>query len=193
MGVWLDEFLLAPLRRAAEEQRAFVNSEEGKRPDWQTMAVLFTAAWILTAQNYLVVGGRFGLITELPPLVLPATQGEAWQTLVSARENVELARHADWAVGLIVTYVLVPALLVTCVFRRPLADIGAKLRGLSSGWWVYLLFYLFMLPFLLAVSQTASFQHTYPFYRLGPYESLWPRFLVWELLYALQFVALEFF
>jgi len=58
---------------------------------------------------------------------------------------------------------------------------------------VYGLFYLFMVPFLLAVSQTDSFQHTYPFYRLVPGESLWPRFLAWEALYALQFLSLEFF
>jgi membrane protease YdiL (CAAX protease family) len=193
MRVWLDDFLFAPLRRAAQEQRDFVNSEEGQRPDWQTMAVLFTAAWILTAQNYLVVGGRFGLVTDLPQLLLPASQGEAWQELVTARENAELARHADWAVGLSATYVLVPVFLMTAVFRRSPADIGVKLKELAASWWVYFLFYLFMLPFLLAVSQTASFQHTYPFYRLAAYESIWPRFLVWELLYAMQFVALEFF
>lgn len=190
---FLDSFFLAPLRRAADEQRQFVAGDEGRRPDWRTMTVLVAAAFILTAQNYLVVNGRFGLLSNLPSLVLTADAAANWTRIVEAGENREFFRHADWGAGLIVTYVVVPACLVRFAFRQSLTDYGAKLRGLSSGWWVYGLMFLFMLPFLLAVSQTESFQHTYPFYRLRAGEPLWPRFLAWELIYALQFFSLEFF
>lgn len=193
IGSWIDELLLAPFRRAADEQREFVASEEGRKADWRTMAVLVAAAFVLTAQNYLVVNGRVGLLSDLPQVLLPTDYAQEWRAIVRARENVELFRHADWAVGLMVAYVLLPAFLVRFAFRERLADYGTKLRGLTSGWWAYLLMYLFMLPFLLAVSQTDSFQHTYPFYRLRGGEPLWPRFLAWELLYAMQFVTLEFF
>jgi uncharacterized protein len=189
----LDGFFGAPLRRAAQEQREFVNGPAGPAADWQTMAVLVTAAFVLTVQNYFVQSGSFGLVSSLPQIVLPLDLAQEWAALIAARENWELVRHADWALGVAATYVLVPAFLIKCVFRQRLADYGVKLSGLASGWWLYGLMYLFMLPFLLAVSQTASFQHTYPFYRLSSGEPLWPRFLAWELLYALQFVSLEFF
>ena len=48
-------------------------------------------------------------------------------------------------------------------------------------------------PAVIAASFTTPFQQTYPFYRLNPGEPLWPRLWLWELLYASQFVALEFF
>ena len=37
-----------------------------------------------------------------------------------------------------------------------------------------------------------SFQSEYLIYRLAPGESLWPRWFIWEIGYALQFVAVEF-
>ncbi len=43
------------------------------------------------------------------------------------------------------------------------------------------------------MSAEAHFQETYPFLGLRPGERLWPRFWVWEALYACQFLALEFF
>ena len=42
-------------------------------------------------------------------------------------------------------------------------------------------------------STNANFLHTYPFYRVDPGEPLWPAFWIWEALYILQFIALEFF
>jgi membrane protease YdiL (CAAX protease family) len=52
---------------------------------------------------------------------------------------------------------------------------------------------LVMTPLVLWASQGERFRETYPFYRLATGEPLWPRFVAWEVLYALQFVALEFF
>jgi membrane protease YdiL (CAAX protease family) len=46
---------------------------------------------------------------------------------------------------------------------------------------------------VVAVSFSKGFLQTYPFYRLAPGEPLWPRFVVWEVIYAVQFVSLEFF
>lgn len=50
-----------------------------------------------------------------------------------------------------------------------------------------------MLIPLWVVSGTEGFQRKYPFYHLKPGEHPWPRMLIFEILYALQFVALEFF
>jgi membrane protease YdiL (CAAX protease family) len=53
--------------------------------------------------------------------------------------------------------------------------------------------YLVMLPCVLYVSFDPSFQRTYPFYRLQTGEPLWPRLVAWEIVYGVQFLALEFF
>lgn len=190
---WLDEFFGLPLRLVAREQLDFLASAAGQKPDWQTMLVVVTVAGVLTAQNYCLIGGGFGLFTKLPQLVLSERLAQLWSEVAFDRQNWQFLRHVDWALGTAASYVLLPVLLIKCVFRQRLPDYGLKLRGITADWWVYLLMYFCLLPFLLAVSHLPSFQQVYPFYRLGENESWWPRFMIFEGCYALQFVSLEFF
>ena len=62
-----------------------------------------------------------------------------------------------------------------------------------AEWWIYVVFFAVMWPLLFWVSTHEHFQATYPFYRLGDDEPLWPYFWMWEASYFLQFVGLEFF
>ena len=64
---------------------------------------------------------------------------------------------------------------------------------MTTCWWAYLAMAAVMLPCVLAVSHSERFLSTYPFYRLAPDEPLGWRFFAWELLYAAQFIGLEFF
>jgi membrane protease YdiL (CAAX protease family) len=138
--------------------------------------VFVTAAVALTLQHYVFTEGRLqcSAITALP-------------------RDLQLVRHGFWAVGQITTYAILPVLVVILLLRRRPADYGLKLRGLTTLWWVYLLLYMLMLPVLAWASGNDRFLRTYPFYRLAENESLWPRLIAWELLYAVQFMALEFF
>jgi membrane protease YdiL (CAAX protease family) len=68
-----------------------------------------------------------------------------------------------------------------------------KATGAFSCWYVYGAMYVAILPLVLLASRTESFLHTYPFYRLAEGEPLWPRFWLWQAIYAVQFVSLEFF
>ena len=104
-----------------------------------------------------------------------------------------MVRLIRWTVGNTTLYVVFPVLMIKCVLRRPLLDYGLRLKGALQGWQIYGLLFVLMLPFLYLASLQPSFQQYYPFYSLREDESLWPKFMVWEVLYALQFVALEFF
>ena len=57
----------------------------------------------------------------------------------------------------------------------------------------YLVFVAVMVPLVLVMSTTEHFQRAYPFYRSWTPADGWPKLLIWELSYAAQFVALEFF
>jgi hypothetical protein len=92
-----------------------------------------------------------------------------------------------------VLYVAIPALVVLGIFRQPLSQFGLKLRGWNQCWWVYVAFYLLLLPAVVLASQWESFQLKYPFYHVRHGEIPGPRFYAWELLYAVRFVSLEFF
>jgi membrane protease YdiL (CAAX protease family) len=92
-----------------------------------------------------------------------------------------------WALLNFGLYVILPGFIVLAVFRQPLGDYGFKLRGAFKDGWVYPVFFAVMAPLIL------HFQRTYPFYRIAQGEPLWPWFWMWEGLYALQFLGLEFF
>jgi membrane protease YdiL (CAAX protease family) len=85
---------------------------------------------------------------------------------------------------------LIPAFIVRFVLKERLRDYGWTLRGLGRMWpWLIAVFIPMAIVVLWASSQP-TFQAAYPFYRSPSSLSY---LLIWELSYALQFVALEFF
>jgi membrane protease YdiL (CAAX protease family) len=50
-----------------------------------------------------------------------------------------------------------------------------------------------MVPLVFYFSGSQSFLDRYPFYNVARNESLFPNFVMWEIVYFVQFLALEFF
>lgn len=189
---WLDQFLLAPLRDLDDQSREFLASPESKKFDWKIAIIYVTVAALLSYRYYYFKDRQLNWLLESLAKFAPAW-GAATEQFLQSPENARLTSLAFWALGQFVTYVVVPALIVKFVFRERLIDYGLKLRGMFSGWQIYLLMYLGILPIVLYVSYSPSFQSQYPFYRPTSGESLWPRFWIWQAMYAIQFVSLEFF
>ncbi|MEX2185362.1 MAG: CPBP family intramembrane glutamic endopeptidase [Pirellulales bacterium] len=188
---WFDAFVLAPLRRAADEQRTHVAAADGT--DWQVAVVLVTVAVMLTIQQYVFRSGNVALALDALGAVLDRSTHTKLVDLATAAENSQLAGLLFWAFGQFAVYVAGPVLVIKLLFRRPLVDYGVKLHGMFACAWAYLLMAAVMLPCVLYVSASERFLHTYPFYRLADGESPWPRMAIWEVCYAMQFVSLEFF
>ncbi len=198
------DFVRIPLLECEEECRSLQQSPEGRRVDWQVIAVLLATALLMTVQYYALYRGT----------------GIAWLMQITGR-NSDLWQRVFWAMGQVAVYVPIPLALI-CLFPRrslrasspnppvldedlcePTApvlrglaavrDYGVKWKQPFACWWVYALMYLTLLPAVIYVSRLERFQATYPFLRMEPGEPLWPKLIVWELLYAAQFVALEFF
>lgn len=107
--------------------------------------------------------------------------------------TVEFARLARWGVVNVAGYVLIPWLAVRFVLRERFADFGLSTAGLRSGWRPYAWLLGLSVPFVVAASFLPAFQAKYPFYAIGPGEPLWPWFILWWGLYALQFLGVELF
>ncbi len=102
--------------------------------------------------------------------------------------------HLAWWVGTVIfVYLFVPVLLIKFLFRENLIEYGFKWKGAFRNWEIYLVMLVIMIPLVIYFSSTTSFQSRYPFYRIGKKENLWPDFWIWEIMYFLQFIALEFF
>ena len=161
--------------------------------DRQTVIVLMTAAMALTVQEYCFNFSNLAWCVEQLSALGRSDLATSWSDWIRRAENAEIARLSWWAVGRLLTYVLLPMVVVKLLLRQPLGDLGLHVRGIGRSLPLYLLLLALILPAVWYFSRTPHFQQTYPFYELLPGEALWPRFWIWELLYALQFVSLEFF
>lgn len=190
-AAWWDDFVGVPLRRAADEQRSHLAA--GNPRDHSAAIVLVTTAFMLTVQQYAFRSGNALAAAEALAACLPATLGNRAIQWSTAPENSQLVRLTFWAFGQYAVYVVGPLLVLKLLLRRPLVDYGVKFRGLLTAGWAYGGMAIVMFPFVIAASGSSRFLETYPFYHVEPGEPLWPRFIAWQVLYALQFVALEFF
>ncbi len=109
------------------------------------------------------------------------------------RSTVEFARLARWGAVNVAGYVVLPWLAVRFVLRERFGDVGLSTTGLRSGWRPYAWLLGVSVPFVVAASFLPAFQAKYPFYDLSPGEPLWPWFVLWWGIYALQFLGVELF
>jgi membrane protease YdiL (CAAX protease family) len=141
------------------------------------LAVLVTAAISLTLQEY--YGGR----DTFERLFL----GDR----VEADAYWQLKSFAWWSCWRVVGYVVIPSLVLLCLPGERLRDYHISPRGFFRHLWIYLAMFAAIFPVVLMASRTAAFRETYPFYRLANRSAM--DFWMWELLYAAQFLSLEFF
>lgn len=213
LGRLWEKVIAEPMRRVEDESRAWMASDAGKRVDVRTITVFVVVAISLTLLEYVGMSNRYGRMVEWLDLIgldgwacrLDAWMDDmarprhcagradwAWEAPAADR-SVKLHRLTYWASWTIFVYVAIPFAAMKLILRAKLSDFGMSLKGALTDWWIYALMFAVMAPILWFVSADPHFQQQYPFYDVQPGEPLWPRFWTWELLYFLQFVALEFF
>ena len=186
--------LIKQTRQAlADHEQASLDDQLSRPPgqiDTRLIVVFIVGAVILSLLNYF--GGSNDWAT-LEYFVAPffADPNEALSTWFQHPEYGRLARLAYWSGTTVLGYFVVPILLIRFLWKHRLADYGLPFPGSSTTFGVCLTLYLVMLPFVLVASFTDTFQSSYPFYHLAD-RSVFD-FVVWQLLYAAQFFALEFF
>jgi membrane protease YdiL (CAAX protease family) len=183
----------APLKKVDAEMRRFLAASNDCNLDRKTIVVMLTATVALAIQNY---------IRSPLDLLRLAEIGRAWGYEAKASEfeswlyrwdATRLDRLTWWVYSTIATYIVIPMAAVKLLLRERLIDYGLKLSTALSGWPVYGVMAACMFPIVTLASSDAGFLQKYPFYPLAPGEAIPPDFVRWELLYAMQFVGLEFF
>jgi membrane protease YdiL (CAAX protease family) len=104
---------------------------------------------------------------------------------------LELCGYLWWTSCHLVTFVVIPWLVIRFIFGEQLRDFGWRWNQVSEHWRGYLLLLSPILVFVALVSMGEDFVHHYPFYSHAGRS--WLDLLLWELLYMSQFVFLEFF
>jgi membrane protease YdiL (CAAX protease family) len=192
---WFDffrNFIRDPLRRVDAESRDFLASDAARRPDYKVFIVLLTVTLALTIQHFIgMEEGIEPVARLLRSLGMTALADACWAALRPGADT-QLNRLQWWSAVSLLGYVVAPMLIVKLVFRERLRDYGLKLGGVFADFWVYVAMMAFAWPALYIASASTRFQNTYPFYRLAPGEPAWPNLVHWEVLYTLQFFAVEF-
>ena len=148
--------------------------DQAGRVDVHVLVVLLTVAAVLTLQEYL---GGHDVYDQLFP-----GKGSAYR---------ELLGFAWWSGWRVFGYVVVPMAVLACLPGERIRDYHVSLRGVRKHLWIYAVMFALILPAVAIASTTPAFRQTYPFYRLA--NRSYTDLVLWELLYAAQFFALEFF
>jgi len=111
--------------------------------------------------------------------------------LDSSSEFYQLLRYLYWAVTSVLVRIVAPCLVIWLVLRERPGDFGYRIRGTTEHAWIYLVFFLAMLPIIITVSFTESFQNKYPMYAQAIMG--WDHFVPYEIAYAIQFFGVEAF
>jgi uncharacterized protein len=109
--------------------------------------------------------------------------------------DIKYTEKIYWASINIFFYLFLPFILILLYFKESLLEYGFRnffnIRKDSIKW--YFLFLFLLIPLVYLVSNQPAFLKKYPFYTPPDEELLWPKFIIWEGFYLLQFIALEFF
>jgi membrane protease YdiL (CAAX protease family) len=98
---------------------------------------------------------------------------------------------AWWVGGVVIGFVALPATVMVLLPGNRLRDCNLGFRGFRDHFWIYVGLYGLMLPVIWIVSLSPAFTAFYPMY--GQAGRSWADLLMWEGMYVLQFVGLEFF
>lgn len=188
LETWKDSFFDAIERVEADSARE--TNRERRSLDLEIVGLIVLVCIVLSFMDYYGGSNDYRWIENLAGL-FPGEAAYAVQSFFRDEQYGRLARLGYWSMSTFVGYGLLPGLYVRFVMKKRLTDIGLSMKGALEHWWIYAAMYLLVLPAVYAVSFTESFQNTYPFYSEAGRS--WFDFLVWQSLYALQFLSLEFF
>jgi uncharacterized protein len=179
--------------RLNAESRAYLAATPVARADREAATVALTGLAGLIFINFFGRPGHLEVYQELLGALHLGTWADRLQGYLVNGFEGRIHQRIFWSVTRALGYVGIPALVIWRVLRGSVVDYGFRIRGILPHGRIYGAMFLAIAPAVIAASFTTPFQQTYPFYRLNPGEPLWPRLWLWELLYASQFVALEFF
>lgn len=157
------------------------------RFDPRPAVCMAVTAVVLTLQEY--YGGRSFYDQTFRQWVADFAQGHAW---LKFEKYDEYFGYAWWVLARVVGYVFVPLTAWKLLFPKDsILDMGLRVRGFLSHLWIYGLCLAVVVVVMFLVASQPDFGTYYPFYRLS--SRSWFDFLAWELIYFVQFFALEFF
>jgi len=164
-----------------------------KSPDFRVLSVAVIAAISLVFIEYIGKDPGYILLVDFSNKIGITSFSEFLTRHLELSGNTQLNRLAFWISIVLTFYLAIPIILIKFVFHEKLRDYGLRIGNIKKDYGIYLVMLVIMLPLVYFMSKTHSFQLRYPFYNLKPGEQLYPNFWLWEGMYFVQFIGVEFF
>jgi len=175
------------------EATAFRISPEGKKADGRVMLIAVVACLGLIFIEYIGKDPGYVYVRDFLAATGLKKLSISFAGLLENNPNRQLNALAYWVSIIAVFYLIIPILVIKFIFKENLRDYGIRGGFLMKDYKLYLGMLVVMIPLVWYFSHSDGFQLRYPFYRITNTESLWPNFVIWQLLYLFQFFCLEFF
>jgi len=161
--------------------------------DTKTPVVLVLAAFSLLFTEYFGRNPGYLMLADIFQAIRLEAFAISLKDFMETSENPQIHQLLYWVCSIFLFYILMPVLFIRILLKEKIRYYGLEGGQIFKHYKIYLLMLVIMIPLILLFSPTKSFQARYPFYRLSPGESLYPFFWVWQILYFIQFICVEFF
>lgn len=114
-----------------------------------------------------------------------------WSREFHSHPYRELLGYVWWGFWNVFGFLILPILTIKYILKQPLKNYGWQMGSVKQHWLGYVLLATPIMFFAFLVSFREDFANHYPFYNLA--HKSWLDLILWECIYILQFVAVEFF
>lgn len=183
--LWQEIFVQTFQKVESEKQQVLTTSF-----NQQVVGILTLGTLMLVFVEY---WGRFqNMITFLRGLGFynTALQVNYW---LLQQENQSFFPQIFWVNVTIFCFLFIPIVYVKFILKQPLSAFAWQFKASRNDILLYASCFLIMFPLVILASFTPIFQSKYPFYKPLATEPWLTYFLIWESLYLIQFIAVEFF
>ncbi|OJJ17798.1 hypothetical protein BKI52_28470 [marine bacterium AO1-C] len=98
-----------------------------------------------------------------------------------------------WVTINIISYLIIPLVYIKWGLKKKFSEFGWTPRATRQDLLLYASCFAVMLPLVMLVATSQMFLLKYPFYQPRAHANWLYYFLLWELMYLIQFIAVEFF
>jgi membrane protease YdiL (CAAX protease family) len=118
-------------------------------------------------------------------------KNQSWTRAFRHHPYRELLGYVWWGFWNVLCFLIIPMLTIKLVLKQPLKNYGWQVGSIKQHWLGYVLLASPIMLFAFLVSFREDFANHYPFYNLA--HKSWLDLILWECIYILQFIAVEFF
>jgi membrane protease YdiL (CAAX protease family) len=171
----------------AKAERAHLNDDVERKRVW---LVIIVACVCLLMVHYLKYASVLLDTIQLVEAWFDI-KNQAWSRGFRYHPYRELLGYVWWGFWNVLCFLIIPMLTIKWVLKQSLKNYGWQVGLIKQHWLGYVLLASPIMFFAFLVSFREDFASHYPFYDLA--HKSWLDLILWECIYILQFIAVEFF